>query len=184
MKNLFLILLSASLLTSCVEVLYEEAQPQKTSALKTFPEDLEGQYYLSHNDTLNESDTLIIKENYFTELILTKKEGVQQPKKKMYLSDSLVLKQLDDNYILSFREKETWMALVLKPINDYGYSILWIDGGNESSVEKMKAMTKAKTIKDDEDKVEKYIIKPKKKTFKKLLNKEGVFTELYKIKKL
>jgi hypothetical protein len=184
MKNLFLILLFALSLTSCVEVLYEEAQPAKTKSLTVFPNDLQGQYYISFQDSLNENDTLTISEKYFTEFIITTKERKKQPKKKMYLSDSLVLKQMDDNYILSFREKKTWMALILKPIKNYGYSVLWIDGGDENSVEKMQQITKAKIVKNDDGKIEKYIIKPKKGTFKKLLLKDGVFTELYKLKKL
>ena len=184
MRNLFLIFLSLSLFTSCVEVSYEEAQPQKTATLKTFPKALQGQYCMSYKDTLNENDTLIITENYFTKLLITSEGDVKRPSEKMYLSDSLVLKQLDHNYVLNFREKETWIALVIQPIENYGYSILWIDGDNEASVKNMNSITKGKVIKDEEGKIKKYILKPKKKVFMKLLNKEAVFTELCKLKKL
>lgn len=184
MKKFIIILLCGISLTSCVEVLYEKTQPQKTNTLNTFPKELQGKYYISYKDSLNESDTLVISTNYFTELTLTKKENIQQEKMKVYLSDSLVLKELGNNYVLNFKEKETWMALVLKPIENYGYSVTWIDGDNEDSVEKMQKIIEAKIIRNKDDKIEKYIINPKKSDFKKLLKSKGIFTEIYKLKKL
>ena len=184
MKNLILIASCIITIYSCVEVKFEQAQPAKTPNLKSFPSQLHGKYFVSVSDTTNESDTLIIAEKYFTEVTLTSKKDSTLPKKKVFLSDSLVLKEMDNYYILSFQDKKTWTSLVIKPIENIGYSILWINGKDENSVEKMKQIAKVKTIKDKEGEIESYILNPKKSVFKKLLLKKGVFTQLYQLKKL
>ena len=92
MKKTILIATCLITLFSCVEVKFEQAQPSKTEALNSFPTSLQGKYFVSANDSNNESDTLIIAEKYFTEIILSKKKDSILPKKKVFLSDSLVLK--------------------------------------------------------------------------------------------
>lgn len=182
MKNILLIALFSTVLIACVEVKFEQPQPAKTKSLSEFPQELQGKYLMASKDSLNENDTLTISVNYFTELPF----GDQKEKKhiKTFISDSLIIKQIDENYTINFPAENYWGTVVLKPIKDYGYAILWIDGDDEATVEQVNLTTKMKTEKNDDGEIEAYILNPKKKEFKKMVSNKIIFKEMSRLKKI
>jgi len=182
MRNILLITFLSITLFACVEVKFKNAQPIKGKNLSEFPIELQGKYLLSMKDSINEKDTFIIGKNFFNELSLGSNSTISS-NKNIFLSDSVVIKKVNSNFALSFKENEFWMIVLLKP-NKEGYSAFWIDGSDEGTAEQLNLTTKVETIKDENGKVDELILNPKKKEFLKMIENKYIFTELYKLKKL
>jgi len=182
MKNILLILLFSTTFMACVEVKFENSQPAKTKNLSEFPTELQGKYLIEFKDSINELDTFIIAKNYFSELTLGQKAS-SKPKKDVFLSDSLVVKQIDNNFTINIFENDFWMVVLLKP-NATGYDVLWINGENEDTAEQLNLTTKVKTIKNEDGEVEALIMNPKKKEFAKMIDNQYIFTPIYKLIKV
>lgn len=183
MKKLLLITILTTTLFSCIEVKFKDTQPTKTKSLTEFPIELQGKYLISLKDTINENDTFTIAKNYFSEFSIEK--SVNKGKKKnIFLSDSLVLKKINNNYTINIREDEFWMVILLKPINDVDYSVLFIDGDDEATVEQLNLITKVEKIKDEDGEIKALILNPKKKAFLKMVENKLVFKELYQLQKI
>lgn len=182
MKNILLIALISSTLFACVEVKFKNAQPIKTKKLTEFPQELQGKYLFSIKDTLNEKDTFVIGKNYFSEFVFGEKPS-NSSNKNIPLSDSLLLKKIDNNYTLSFKEKKLWTVILIKPNKD-GHGIFWIEGEDEDTAEQLNLTTKVETIKDEDGKIKSYVLDPKKKEFMKMTTNKYIFSKLYDLKKI
>ncbi|MBL4669984.1 MAG: hypothetical protein JKY30_12075 [Flavobacteriales bacterium] len=180
MKNLILTLLTSFTLFSCVEVKFKEPQPIKTKKITEFPIDLRGKYLVTSKDSLK--DTILITKNYYTELTPNTMTNTNK-KDKFFISDSLVLKKIDNQYILNIKEKDMWMVAVLRKINNDDWSIFILDSEDEA-IEKVKKITEIETIKNKKGEVSAYILNPNKSEFKKLLYTKDIFIKLNQLKKL
>lgn len=87
MKNLAVLLVSGLLLISCTEIIFEEPQPLGAKSLNSIPKELQGKFSFL---ILNEETLMEVGENYIT--------GEDD---KSYLSDSLIIKQLGDLYVVN-----------------------------------------------------------------------------------
>lgn len=183
MKKIAYISLLTIFLYSCIDVKFEEAQPIETNSLKSFPKELRGQFTLEGVEP-NDIKIITIEENYFTEIDLIKSDSTTKKKKNIYLSDSLVLKKLEENYLLNIKNEEYWSVYLINQIDNNSFSVKWIDGDNEEIINKLKLMTPTKEIVDDDGKISSYLINPTKANLKKILNQDYFFTELYKLKKV
>lgn len=105
MKNLLLVILTIFTF-SCTEIVFESPQPEKAKALKEIPSSLQGKYTFV---MLNEQEVLEISSNY-----IDGEDG------KQYLSDSLVIKKLGNNYVFNQRiskegpTKGKWSSVMLE----------------------------------------------------------------------
>jgi hypothetical protein len=107
MKNFVILILSVVILSSCTEVVFKEAQPASAKALKEIPQELRGKFGLV---ILNEETIMEITANS-----IVNDDGMA------YLSDSLVIKKLDNRYVLSRKQLDgegdkvgTWQTYVLE----------------------------------------------------------------------
>ena len=107
MKKLLTIILVGVVLSSCTEIVFEEAQPAGAKALKEIPKEFHGKFGLV---ILNEESIMEITANS-----ITNDDGMA------YLSDSLIIKKLDNRYVLSRKQLEgegdkygTWQTYVLE----------------------------------------------------------------------
>lgn len=106
MKNVSYIFIIALFSFSCTEVVFDTPQPAKAKALKEFPSSIQGKYTFV---MLNEQEVLEISSKY-----IDGEDG------KQYLSDSLVIKKLGNNYVVNQlinKEGETkgkWSSVILE----------------------------------------------------------------------
>lgn len=183
MKKLILTATCFLTLFSCIEVKFEESQPINTKSLTEFPKSLQGRYIVNSGDSI--SDTIVIAKNCYTEIAAIKVDSTNKTEdKKFYLSDSLVLKEFNTQYIVNIKEKGSWFMAIIKQLNNNGLSILTIDASNEEAIERVKEITNVKTIRDEKGEIDTYILNPTKAEFEKLLQMESVFIELNSLKKL
>jgi hypothetical protein len=184
MKKIASLLIISLCLLSCIDVRFVEPQPSNTSMLKSFPKVLQGNF-LIESDTPNEIDTITITENYFTDLYLRRAGSSEnKERRKIFLSDSLVIKPVNKDYILSFREKQYWYVVLIKVVDKSNMLVMWIDGDNENSIRQLTTYTEVKTILDESNEIKAYRVTPTKSSFKKLVKDGAIFTRLYKLKKL
>lgn len=177
--SIFLIFLS-----SCIDVKFEEAQPNSTNPLSAFPKELQGTFYIESEEP-DEIDTISIGNTFFSEIHLLKLDSSPSIKRKnVHLSDSLILKKLANNYILNFKDKKYWSAFLITRINTEGFSVSYIDGNNENTINKLKKLTETKDIVDESGEINGHLINPSKSTLKKIIKDKKIFTEIWKLKKL
>jgi len=107
MKKILIYSLSILLLTSCTEVIFEEAQPTGAKALKEFPKELQGKFGLV---ILNEESVVEIGKN-----------SIMNEDGTAYLSDSLIVKKLGDRYVVNIKiaegsdeKKGNWQSYILE----------------------------------------------------------------------
>ncbi len=171
------------LLTSCTAILFKTSQPKDGANLKEFPAKICGKYAHVEKD----SETIEIKSNYI-EYITTKKNlNDLSSNSKMYISDSLQLKQLKDYYIVSIKDKETgaWMVTLLKLNNAYLeiYYIDFDDKEAKATAKKLKKIIAVKEFKKENNEVKYYLIDPSKAELEMMIDK-GFFKKAEGVKKI
>jgi len=87
MKNSILLLIAGLFLFSCTEVIFEDPQPMNVKSINSIPKDIQGQYAFM---ILNEETLMEIGENFITD-----------DKSKAYLSDSLIIKKIGNQYVVN-----------------------------------------------------------------------------------
>jgi len=183
MKQFILMTICITSLFSCVEIKFEEAQPINTNSLAEFPESMQGKYVEDSNDSI--VDTIIITPNYYSELAFIHNDTIPRiKKKKIYLSDSLILKSFENQHIASFKEKDYWFIAIINSSIKNELSVMLIDADNEDLMEEIKRITTVKTVMGENNKVDAYILNPTKSEFKKMLQLKDIFAESTKLKKL
>ncbi len=95
------------LLSACTEVKFTSPQPPNTSDLKTFPDNLMGQYNFV---VMTEETQLTIGKNF-----MDGEDG------KAYLSDSMRIRKWNDKYVLSLKKSKktadaaSWQVFIMEP---------------------------------------------------------------------
>ena len=171
MKNVLLSLFILMSLTSCVEVLFEQAQPAGVKAKRQFPTSLRGMYIT------DEKDTMLIAQYEIKEM-----SGKQEP--DMILSSDLVLKKYKKYYYLNLRNEDgLWEVGVISVGKDGNLNISYIDGSKKEKLQRLKQLVKTTTILNDEEKEDYYVIDPSKKELMKLL-KDDIFEKFGEFRKI
>jgi hypothetical protein len=175
-KYLFfaLILLSIS---SCTTVQFETSQPKGMAGLSEFPTELKGIYSSKKNQ-----DTLIISYNSFKYLSTT---IFGQVKPTTLDQNEVVLKKLNDYYIMSLKDSNAWEVIGIK-LKSNKLQIYYIYPEKKEETEllnKLKEITKVVEIKDNEGKTSKYLINPTTDEFQILLDKK-LFSKILEFKKV
>ena len=190
-KTITVLVIGLMLLASCATIEFQEAMPQGTAELKTFPEDIVGTYV--HNDS-NDSITLIFNHKNFkyTDSINTmfSLEGSLSDKR-------FVLKKFGDFFMMNIKNEkdDNWTVLPFKLDNgniSVFHMILYSKtDSNDATVDehykkdvlkRLSAITDIKTI-NNSDKSDVYLINPTDQETKAMLEK-GLFTELHKLKRV
>jgi hypothetical protein len=141
-----------------------------------FPEKLLGTYINKDNDTLQINKHEFKygnKKNTFFHLNLSLK------------SKGIELKKFNDYYILNSNEEGLWNIIPF--IYDKGKIVVYYINIEENTekeiIGKLKGITSVKEIKNNDNKITKYIINPSNKELQKMFNKK-VFSEVFVFEKI
>lgn len=166
MKKLVIFILSVAVLSSCTEIVFEEAQPAGAKALKQIPKEFQGKFGMV---ILNEETIMEITSN-----------SIVNDDGKAYLSDSLVIKKLDNRYVLSRKQLDgqgdkvgTWQTYVLE---DKGCGFVKATSffiNSETYIEQFTQLYPDNNF-IDEGQNKTIIIKPTANQFKQLLANDSV----------
>ena len=174
MKNYIAIITVFITMTSCVEVLFEQAQPIGAKELKEFPKSLQGMYIES-----TDNDTLVI-----SQYEIQGDRANEEKDSTMIISSNFVLKKYKGHYVVSRKhESGLWEVGFIKPQKDNELHIFTLDGDDKDKMELLKQMVEVETKYDEEGKVGQYILNPTKKELLKIL-KADVFEKLGEFKKI
>ncbi len=175
MKNILFIMIAIILmLSSCITVKFEDAQPKDTPELKEFPESMLGVYFDNNKDTLTITN--------FSFKYGSKKSLLYQ--NKTLSPDESVLKKFNDYYVLSLKDDDNWEVVVFKCIEkDLSVFYINLDKNRERTLSKIKAIMPVKEIKGNNGKIDYYLINPSKKDFQTLLDKE-IFSHIGDFKRI
>ena len=164
MKKILLFTLSIFILTSCTEIIFEEAQPVGVKAMNQFPNELQGKFGLV---ILNEESIVEIGKNS-----IKNEDGIA------YLSDSLIVKKLGDRYVVNIKiaegseeKKGNWQTYVLE---DRGCGFVKATSFivSEDYIEDFTSQYENKTIGDQQNRS--IIIKPTAAQFNTILADDSV----------
>jgi len=176
MKNLILSILFLSLLSSCVEIKFEEPQPHGVKQLDVIPESIQGNYLIGDGDTLK------VYADGFTILKDSTKNNEDHK-----LSEFFILKKWKGSYFINVKDNDEdyWSVIFITKNKEKKMAIgmLSFSDNNLDKIEELGEITKIKTIKSEDGSVKDYIIKPSKRQLKKII-KSSSFLELGLLKKL
>jgi hypothetical protein len=174
-KYLFfaLILLSIS---SCTSVKFETSQPKDAPELSAFPPEITGNY-ISKN-----KDTVLILSNSFQ---LKESTIFGKGKLNLLMPNEMVLKRMNEYYILSLKDSNAWEVLAFKQkgTNLIVYYINIDQKKEDKIITTLKGLTKVTEILDGTGKIDRYQINPTKEEFQLLFDNK-IFSEIVKLKKI
>jgi hypothetical protein len=182
MRLLILIACWSSLLYSCKEVSFPEAQPRGIAALKEVPPSLQGIYQTIEQPSGEFSDTLIVESWGYRFKDKNEKDWLTRGT----LSDTLVLKFYQNYYFLSFKSQGQWVLRLIQQEPSGAIRFLSLDLKDDAKrkdiLKKLNKKIAVKEIKGKEDDTF-YQINPSPDQLMMLI-KEGYFTgdKLKKIK--
>ena len=164
MKKIYLIFVSFTLIfASCINIKFEEPQPQGGENLAIIPKKLQGTFLIDKNDTLF---------LYANKMEIKQKDTTQIVK----FSENLVLRKFQDYYVINQRDDidSTWSAFFVKiekkqnPI----FYLMSYDSKDSSIIDKLPLITKTKII-NKNGSVD-LIIKPTAKELAKIIDEIGM----------
>lgn len=179
MKQLLLIVATCLILfTSCKTINFETPQPKNAASLTEFPVNIQGKY---KDKDKKDKDTLVITAKSFT---LGKKNSYF-PNEAYINSDTVVLKKLNDYYILNLGDRKTWSVILFKQKDKTLISyFIKIDDKNEATqLNLLKQITPFTPVKGEDGNINSYKINPTPEEFQQLIDK-GMFTEMTTFKKI
>ena len=164
MKNLAVLLVSGLLLISCTEIIFEEPQPLGAKSLNSIPKELQGKFSFL---ILNEETLMEVGENYIT--------GEDD---KSYLSDSLIIKQIGDLYVVNKLinkgegKEGKWEVYTLEDKGCGFVKATTFVINSDSYVEQFKTAYGGTVIGEGQEKS--MIVKPDSKQFKEIMKDDSV----------
>lgn len=175
-RYLFFCIAALMILTSCNDFYFKNPQPLHGKELKHIPDELIGTYLEKDNDNnpSENKEPLIITRNSYH--LKTTDPAVNDMKISGTLaSGKVVLKRLDDHYVLSQKVKNplnsdrdsVWEVYVLEYRNDVLTLYNLASEQREPKVDSVKKITNVKEQNENNEKY--YLINPSNKQFKKLL---------------
>lgn len=175
MKRYLLFCIAAfMILTSCNDFYFKNPQPLHGKELKQIPDELIGTYMEKDRDSNAKKEPLIITKNSYN--LKSSDPSVNEMKISGTLaSGKVVLKRLDDHYVLSQKvanplnsgRDSVWEVYVLEYRNDVLTLYNLASEERELKVDSVKEITPVKEHKEGNEKY--YLINPSNKQFKKLL---------------
>jgi hypothetical protein len=181
MRIVFLLIGWSSLLYSCKEVSFREAQPAGVAPLKEVPPPLKGIYQTYDRQSGETGDTLIIESWGYH----FKDKEDQDWLGRGVLSDSLVVKFYQNFYFINFKDGDQWVLRLIRQKSPGVLEFMSIDIQDDSKrreiLRKLSRKMEVKEIAKGDDTF--YQINPSPAQLVALI-KEGYFTgvELRKIK--
>jgi len=176
MRKIGILLFVIVFISSCVEVKFEEAQPQGVKALKSIPNNFQGTYLLGDNDTVQ-----ISPNSFQFSKPLENKTNIYE------LSNVFILKKWQNTYFVNLKDEDSkyWSVFFIKKNTENKLTIEFLGHScsDSTSIQRLGEITLLKTYKKENEDEDGYIIKPSKKELKQILN-EIPLDELGKITKI
>lgn len=172
MKNLIPIAFMLMLLSSCVEVVFEQPQPIGAKFETTIPESLQGKYLDKDGDTLHVGPT---------SYILGKEQQPFHLEGK--LSDKLGVTKYGNHFFLNSKNDSVWTVLMIMRLPENGLKVMMIDGGDEKAIEKLKNLTLVREVYDHHGEIDAYVINPTPKELDRMVLK-GCFSKAETFKRI
>jgi len=162
-KTIPILILFSLILSSCINIKFEEPQPQGGKDLAIIPKELQGSYLI------DEHDTLFL---YSNKMEYRKKDTTET----INLSDNFILRQFKEYYILNQKDDRdsTWAAFFVKKKKDKNpiFYIMSYDIKDSTIVDKLQAITPTKIVEADGS--VNLIVKPTAKELEEIINKIGL----------
>lgn len=131
--RILLLLFLSSLLYSCKEVTFQEAQPAGVAALRELPPALTGVYQTYDRQSGETGDTLIVDSWGYR----FKNQEDQEWLGRGALSDSLVVKFYQNYYFVNFRDGDQWILRLIRQKTPGVLEFLSIDIQDDSRRKEM-----------------------------------------------
>ncbi len=172
MKKLILYLGILTIINSCgPQIYFEQSQPTNIEREKIFPKSLQGIYIDNKN-----KDFIYIIDKFTIEYRNTKKQGgiLDGMSWKGQLSDSLILKNNENQFYLNLKSdnENKWFVIIISMKDDDNLIARFIDGDNQTEVEKLKRITTVQEIIDTNGDIDSYLINPTNIELEKMLQVE------------
>ena len=164
MKNFAILLVSGLLLISCTEIIFEEPQPLEAKSLNSIPKELQGNFSFL---ILNEETLMEVGENY-----------ISGEDDKSYLSDSLIIKQMGDLYVINKLinkgegKEGKWEVYTLEDKGCGFVKATTFVINSDSYAEQFKTAYGGTVIGEGQEKS--MIVKPDSKQFKEIMKDDSV----------
>ncbi len=176
MKKIGILLFVIVFISSCVEVKFEEAQPQGVKALESIPNNFQGTYLLGDSDTVQISSNSF----QFSKPLGGKKEAYE-------LSNIFILKKWQNTYFVNLKEEDAkyWSVFFIKKNKEHKLMIgfLGYSDSDTTSIQRLGEITQLKSYPKGGEEDDGYVINPSKKELKQIL-KEIPLEELGKLIKI
>ncbi len=164
MNQIKVIIIAFLLLSSCVEVEFKHPMPPKGKVLKAIPSEVIDYYTALEKKLTSEDKVRDIREDDF---------DINAP-----LPENVVFKEWKSDYYFNQKgENGNWQIYIVKSAPNNSYEVYQLDGTNQTTIDKLKAITKVKEVFSDDGDLDRIIINPSFKEFKKIL-KSGAFEKV------
>ncbi len=153
------------ILSSCIEVEFKQPMPPgKGITLEKLPEEIISYFMSLDRDSTGNSKLDISEFNSDFDW--------QDP-----LPEDILLKKWKGSYFLNQKEGERWQLIMIKDGSNKSFEVYHLDGSNSATVEKLKSITKVEEVFSDDGDLERIILDPSLKEFKKII-KSGAFEQI------
>lgn len=155
--------------------MFQTPQPTGGRSLRKFPKAIRGTYISPEdNDTIK-----ITKRKVVIDEVKNKEEVAS-------ISDSLVVKKYRNYYFLNLRndKTETWELVVMQKIGSGELKLMTIEGGDKKAIQKVRKITTVKEVRNEDGKLDAYLLSPTNAELIKMLEEDGVFEGLGTLKKV
>lgn len=171
MKKILGIIIIALLTTSCIEMSFQNPQPQGISDETSFPEKLRGTY------TADSTDTIIISEFNVKYTPNGKTNDLDEN-----ISDSLVLRIHKNYFFVNIKDDKYWELYVLK-LKRNNLEILTVSNDTTDDNGKLRKITNLEEIYHESGTFDRYLMNPTQDELMKML-KKGIFQKVATFKKV
>lgn len=152
MKNIIKLSILALVLNSCAQIYFSEPMPQKGTTVKSFIEDLQGEYQDSLLDVVIMKDAIIVSGDKFS---LTSKTPAE---------NEVLVKYYKDFYFTCFADS-SYFEVYMAKFYDENKLALYMLNADESSRSRMARFTNVETL----DSLS-FVLSPTNKEFEKLID--------------
>jgi len=158
-------IISLLILSSCIEVEFKQPMPpNKGTTLEKLPEEIIS-YFMSLDKVSTGNSKLDISE-------FNSDFDWNDP-----LPEEIIFKKWKGSYFLNQKEGERWQLLMVKDGSNKSFNVYHIDGSNSTTIDKLKSLTKVEEVFSDDGDLERVILDPSLKEFKKII-KSGAFEQI------
>jgi len=164
MNQIKVIIAALFLFSSCVEVEFKHPMPPKGKVLEIIPSEVIDYFTDLEKNSTSEDKIRDISNGDF---------DINAP-----LPEDVIFKEWKGDYYFNQKEDNGyWQIYIVKPSPNNSYEVYQLDGTNQTTINKLKSITKVEEVFSDDGDLDHIILDPSFKEFKKIL-KSGAFEKV------